>query len=35
MAKYFRDLQPISTISGRLSLKLGPQTTNGEFNVRL
>lgn len=35
MAKYLRDLQPISTISGKLSMKTGPQMTNGEFNVRL
>lgn len=33
MAKYLRDLQPISTISGKLSMKTGPQMTNGEFNV--
>ena len=34
MAKYLRDLQPISTISGKLSMRTGPQMTNGEFNVR-
>ena len=33
MAKYLRDLQPISTISGKLSMKMGPQVSNGEFNV--